>query len=110
MSAEDWRPVPDWPGYEVDLNNGAVRSLDRVITERPTGRRRRLKGRDLVIVDDVRGHPQVTLSRPGRRKVYRIERLRSLAADPGAATGHTPPGGPSDPAGSPGLRYSRRSS
>ncbi|KUH97950.1 hypothetical protein AU190_22255 [Mycolicibacterium acapulense] len=76
--AAQWVHVKGWPGYELDLATGIVRSVDRVIVE-TTGKTRRIKGVTLVQVPDVRGHPQVTLSHGGRRKAFRVERLLSEA-------------------------------
>ncbi|MGV0796050.1 hypothetical protein ABQF26_03725 [Mycolicibacterium elephantis] len=78
-AAAEWVAVPGWPGYEINPRCGAVRSLDRIVVERNTGKHRRLTGVELVQVPDVRGHPQVTLSHRGRRKAFRVENLVAAA-------------------------------
>lgn len=58
---EQWRPIPQWPGYEASTL-GQVRSVDRIIT-RCDGQVRQLRGRSLVQASrPVSGRRTVTLS------------------------------------------------
>lgn len=68
-AAVRWLPIPGWEGlYEVS-DQGQVRSLDRVVTERNTGVVRSIKGR--VMTPTLhRGDQSVTLSRFGRNERY----------------------------------------
>jgi hypothetical protein len=69
-AVESWAPIPGWPGYEQSTR-GRVRSLDRIVVDR-LGRPRRLRGRELRLVEPRRpgsgGGPRVSLSRPGRKQ------------------------------------------
>lgn len=74
-----WVPISDdWPGYEIDLCDGTVRSVDRVIVE-TTGKQRHLRGVTLAQVRGRQEQPQVTLSRGGYRRSYRVADLLDQA-------------------------------
>jgi hypothetical protein len=66
FSAEQWRPVTDFPWYEVS-NQGRVRSLSRILTQR-NGRPRRVQGRVLVCSPDKKGYRVLTVRGLGGRK------------------------------------------
>lgn len=69
---ERWRPIADWPGYEVS-DQGRVRSIERVILRR-NGIRQTVRARILKQTWDMPGdvgHLTVTVFRK-RRKVHRL--------------------------------------
>lgn len=69
-SEERWLAVPGWEGlYEVS-DRGGVRGLDRV-----DSRGRHCPGVLLAPFVDGVGRHQVTLTREGRRSLYRVHRL-----------------------------------
>ena len=77
--SETFRPVVGYEGvYEVS-NMGNVRSVDRVITD-ALGRRRRLKGKDLIaVVNHGNRYLRVALLSPGRPQVIRY--IHTLVAE-----------------------------
>lgn len=65
MSDEEWRPVPDWPGYQVS-SVGRVLSLKR--------------GEPLLMTMYlVRGYRRVSLSKPGGRRLAGVHSLVAAA-------------------------------
>jgi NUMOD4 motif/HNH endonuclease len=69
VTAERWRPIPRWPGYEVsDL--GRVRSVDRVLSDG-----RQASGRLLTPTADGSGYARVTLSDGRRRQTAAVHVL-----------------------------------
>lgn len=78
MTAEAWRAVPDWPGYEVS-DSGRVRSLDP--------RQRCAEPRVLRLRTDRTEYVTVDLHRGARRQQARVHRLVLLAF-----VGPCPPG------------------
>lgn len=72
-AVERWRPVPDWPGYEVsDL--GRVRSLDRVV--RTSAGDKRYRGRVLRAARGTASpRAMVVLSRPGEQRSHYVATL-----------------------------------
>lgn len=75
---EHWRPVRDYPGYEVSTL-GRVRSIDRV-----TDRGRKWRGRMMTPSSMPRGYQVVTLWREGKQRTALVHRL-VLAAFVGPA-------------------------
>lgn len=79
MNTDTWQPISDdWPGYEIHLRTGEIRSVDRIVVD-SLRRPRRLRGVVLVQVPDNRGRPQVTLSHRARRRTFRVDALLSQA-------------------------------
>lgn len=72
MSAEQWRPVPDWP-YEAS-SLGRVRSVERVL-----GDGRQAGGVLLAQSPDSDGYPKVTLRDGKRSRTVRVAVLVMLA-------------------------------
>jgi hypothetical protein len=67
MSAEEWRPIPGWPGYEVS-------DLGRVISHK------RGLDRELRTFPGPAGHPRVQLTRSRKdRRTYFVHQLVMLA-------------------------------
>ena len=85
MTGGDWIPVPvpeyqDY--YELNLDLESVRSVDRVVDcGHPTGYTRTLRGVELVQSVGRQGFRQVTLSRNGRRKAFRVAALLAQARE-----------------------------
>lgn len=81
---ESWRPVPGWEGWYDASDLGRVRSLDRIITERATGRNRRTRGR-ILAPSQWGAYLYVDLKRPGRRLTIAVHLvvLRTFAGEPG---------------------------
>ena len=74
---ELWRPVPDWPGYEVS-NLGRVKSIDRTITYigrwgKPT--KRLFKGRILAFRLKDTGYFMVNLVKGHKSHMRYVHRL-----------------------------------
>jgi NUMOD4 motif/HNH endonuclease len=73
MKTKDWRPIPEFPGYEVH-KTGKVRSLPRPITR--NGKTIRLRHEcSLRPSMTSNGFRQVVLSHAGRRKSFRVHDL-----------------------------------
>ena len=69
----DWRPVPDFPGYEVS-NTGKVRSLPRPVLR--NGKTTRLVRNCILRPSRTsNGSAQVVLSHAGRKKSFRVHHL-----------------------------------
>ena len=75
---EEWRPVPGYEGSYSVSSAGRVRSEDRVITERTTGIRKRLRGRVRKLTMH-KGYPHLKLSMPGTLAWVPVHRLVALA-------------------------------
>ncbi len=74
MAVETWVPLSDeWPGYEIELHTGVVRSVDRIVVDTLL-RPRRLRGRTLKHTA-ARWGDSVTLSRGGQRRCVRVDEL-----------------------------------
>ena len=78
---EEWRVIPDWESYEVS-NMGRVRSVDRVIYERPTNKARHLNGKELTPKYDQHGYLQVQLNHNHKRKLMKVHRAVAMAFIP----------------------------
>ena len=72
MSPENWRPIPGYEGsYEVS-DQGNVRSLDRIITQK-NGLQRQKEGRTLRQIPNGKyGYLAVSLGRTNRKFVHRL--------------------------------------
>ena len=103
-ASEHWRPVLGYEGlYEVS-DRGHVRSLDRqIIIEMPGGYKtasgptvRTYRGKTLKWWPGTDGYPQVTLSRPGAHRHFRVHILVLEAfagpCPPGQEARHGPAG------------------
>ena len=77
MTVEQWLPVPGYEGLYDVSDQGRVRSLDRVVTERG-GRTQRLRGRVLKPAPDPDGYLHVVLCN-GRPHTYKVHRLVARA-------------------------------
>lgn len=80
---EIWRPVPNWPGYEVS-SFGHIRSLPRVVIRRrrtgySAGQPQRLRGGIMRTFDNHKGYRQLRLRRVGKAKTFTVHRLVMLA-------------------------------
>lgn len=73
IAAEQWRPVPGWPAYEVS-SRGRVRSTNRDVVY-SNGQTRRYPGQILSPISDPDGYHQVVLCSAGSRRTTRIHRL-----------------------------------
>ena len=69
MEVEEWRPIPEWHGYEVS-NTGRVRSIERTVIRR-TGRPMSVRPRILSQVTRTDGYPSVFLCRTEDRGTRR---------------------------------------
>jgi hypothetical protein len=85
MTDEEWRPIPDWPGYEAS-SLGRVRSLTRSIPH-INGSTRVIQGRVLRPVPDRRGYLRVNVHASG---TYRTRYVHVLVLE--AFVGRCPPG------------------
>jgi hypothetical protein len=65
-----WRDIDGWPGYQVDIDGGRVRSLDRTL---PNGQF--CAGKVLRQTRDTRGYYRVTLRDGKRVKTVRVHVL-----------------------------------
>ena len=74
---EIWRPVAEFPGYEVS-NKGNVRSVGRYVVHKRDDRVRWCKGKDLSKTTHPDGHEYVSLGRGNKRKVHRLVCLAFL--------------------------------
>lgn len=71
--SEVWKDVKGYEGYYQVSNKGRVRSVDRIIKMgKITGK---VKGKILKIQNDGHGYGQVSLSREGKYKSYKVHRL-----------------------------------
>jgi hypothetical protein len=65
MTAEVWRPIRNWPGYQIS-SRGHVRGIERTVI-RSDGTKYRVRARVLKVGNDSRsGRPVVKLSKPPR--------------------------------------------
>jgi oligoribonuclease NrnB/cAMP/cGMP phosphodiesterase (DHH superfamily) len=72
---QQWKHVVGYEGlYEVS-DQGNVRSLDRIIIEKNTGKKRYLKGKDLSIANSKRGYRVVVLCKEGVEKMKNVHQL-----------------------------------
>lgn len=78
---EEWRAIPEWESYEVS-NIGRIRSVDRVIYEKPTNKARRLKGKVMTLKFDQHGYKQVQMNHNGKRKLFKVHRAVAMAFIP----------------------------
>lgn len=74
MSTEVWRTVPGWDGYYEVSDQGNVRSVDRVVPNRP-GVTMMRRGRLLKPTPSHDGYAEVWLSRDNKRTYARVSRL-----------------------------------
>lgn len=72
MREIEWRPVPDWPGYQV--SEGKVRSINRVL---PNGQF--CAGKTLAQHRDRKGYWAVTLRDGSRKATIRVHVLVAAA-------------------------------
>ena len=76
--SEEWRPVPDWPEYQVS-SEGQVRSVERVVM-RSNGIAQTIGAWMLAPATMKKsGHQQVALSRGGRSKTVTVHVLVATA-------------------------------
>lgn len=73
---EVWKPIDEWPGYEVS-SMGRVRSIDRTVLD-SRGRTYQLRGKLLKQNKSGSGYFQVVLSKGGVRKNLSVHRLVAL--------------------------------
>ena len=78
---EEWRAIPNWESYEVS-NMGRIRSVDRVIYEKPTNKVRHLKGKMLKLRYDQHGYIQAQLKHNGKHKLLKVHRAVAMAFIP----------------------------
>lgn len=69
LAEQVWKPVPDYPGYEVS-NLGRVQSVDRI-----SERGRLVRGRYLLQFVNTHGYPSVHIGPPSRKKTFAVHRL-----------------------------------
>lgn len=81
-SDEIWADVPNYEGLYVVSNLGNVRSLNRGITERRTGRKVRRNGKQLKPNLNC-GYYKVGLGKAGAIRMTTVHRLVALAFVPG---------------------------
>lgn len=62
---DDWRPIPEFPGYEVS-SSGGVRSVDRV------SHGRRYQGREMKTAPGSSGYPKVQLGKGNHQQVHQL--------------------------------------
>lgn len=72
MSKEVWRDVVGYEGFYQVSDLGRVRSVDRIIVEKATGIKRKLKGRLLTPAIRSNGYAVVNLGRNNHRRVHHI--------------------------------------
>ncbi len=68
ISGENWKDIDNYEGYYQVNDNGDFRSLDRYVSERNTGRIKKIKGRPVKQWKNHRGYSLVTLSKDGVNK------------------------------------------
>lgn len=90
MTVEQWRPVRGYQGFYEVSDLGRVRSVDRVVGQRPNGPRL-VRGRVLSPATDSGGYQGVALCKYGTQRTERVHRLVIEAfagAAPGMVTDH----------------------
>ena len=70
---EEWRPIKDYPGYEVS-SQGRIRSIDRKVKSR-YGNMRLIKGKILNQRLGDNGYPQLFLYQNGKQRMNDVHRL-----------------------------------
>lgn len=82
LDGEIWKSISGYEGvYEIS-NLGRVKSLDRTVTEKTTGKQKTLKGRILKHSIGPYGYPVVNLCKNGGGKTFAVHRLLALAFIP----------------------------
>lgn len=80
MVKEVWRDIKGYEGYYKVSNLGNVKSVDRVINN--GGVKYTAKGKLLKLQHNGHGYYQVSLSKKGKRKSYKVHRLVAEAFIP----------------------------
>ena len=76
---EEWRDIPQHEGLYQVSNLGKVKSLDRYITIKNGGGKRRYRGKELKPQISAKGYKMVSLNKSGDQKSHYIHRLVYLA-------------------------------
>lgn len=76
---ETWLPIPGYEGWYEASDQGRIRSVDRVVTDR-RGRQLRQKSKVLSQAND-NGYRKVALSQNGRLRTFAVHRLVMLTFD-----------------------------
>jgi len=73
MDQEHWRPIPEWPGYEIS-------DLGRLRSWRPMPGSQKLPSHPRILAGghDKDGYRRAVLTRPGSRKSFRVAHLVAL--------------------------------
>lgn len=74
---ESWRDILGWEGYYQISNLGAVRSLDRWVSQK--GKSRLYEGRELKQKTEKSGYKTVTFRTQFKKKTVKIHRLVAIA-------------------------------
>lgn len=78
---EIWKDIPDFEGMYQVSNQGRVRGLERWVGAR-NNKLRKMKPKFLNIWKNRQGYSAVTLSKNGKVKVFRINRLVAIVFIP----------------------------